>query len=323
MASDVRVADGTARDAARPVRKRAKAGSPRRRTQVPFLLAVLVPLMAFFVFFWLYPIVRGAWGSLTQWSAFSQDAPFIGLDNYVRAAKDPVFLISLRNTVVYAFVTVVGQTVLGLVLALAIESVWRRRTFFRTVYFLSYVTPVIATAMVWKFLYQPSLGLFNQLLDMAGLPTQRWLLSDSQALLSIAGYSIWKNVGFSVVIFMAGLLAIPRDFVEAAKIDGASSWKAFWAVTLPLLRPALLFVIVTRLITTFQDFGPFFVMTSEGDSLPGGPDNSTLVLPVYQWLTAFRKLELGYGSAMGVIMFVILLAFTLLLFRRLRTQWEY
>lgn len=294
-----------------------------RLAHLPFVLAVLVPLMAFFTLFWLYPIVRGFWGSLTLWHAFDPDAPFVGLDNYARAAGDAIFRTSLRNTFVYALMTVSFQTVLGLALALAIESSLRTRGFFRTIFFLPYVTPVIATALIWKFLYQPALGLVNQLLTLAGLPPQSWLLSTTQALPSIALYSIWKNVGFSVVIFIAGLSAIPRDYVDAAKVDGAVPWQVFRHITLPLLRPALVFVLVVRLIFTFQEFGPFFVMTSEEASLPGGPSNSTIVLSVYQWLMAFRELELGYGSAMGMIMFLILLVLTLSLLRTLRTRWEY
>jgi ABC-type sugar transport system permease subunit len=294
-----------------------------RSQQLAFVLSVLLPLMAFFVLFWLYPIGRGFWGSLTLWSAFDPEAPFIGVDNYTRAAGDPIFHASLRNTFVYALMTVSFQTVLGLALALAIDASLRRRGLFRTIYFLPYVTPVIATALIWKFLYLPSLGLFNQLLTLANLSSRDWLLSTTEALPSIALYSVWKNVGFSMVIFMAGLASIPRDYIDAAKVDGAGPWQVFRHVTLPLLRPTLLFVLVIRVIFTFQEFGPFFVMTSEGASLPGGPSNSTIVVAVYQWLMAFRELQLGYGAAMGMILFLIILVLTLVQLRTLRTRWEY
>jgi ABC-type sugar transport system permease subunit len=294
-----------------------------RSQQLAFVLAVLLPLMAFFVLFWLYPIIRGFWGSLTLWSAFDPEAPFIGVDNYTRAVADPIFHASLRNTFVYALMTVSFQTVLGLALALGVDASLRRRGLFRTIYFLPYVTPVIATALIWKFLYQPSLGLFNQLLTLANLSSHDWLLSTTEALPSIAFYSVWKNVGFSMVIFMAGLASIPRDYIDAAKVDGAGPWQVFRHVTLPLLRPTLLFVLVIRVIFTFQEFGPFFVMTSEGASLPGGPSNSTIVVAVYQWLMAFRELQLGYGAAMGMILFLIILVLTLVQLRTLRTRWEY
>jgi ABC-type sugar transport system permease subunit len=307
-------------------RRPARAGL-RMRTyrsqQLAFVAAVLLPLMAFFVVFWIYPIVRGLWGSLTLWSAFNPEAPFIGLENYTRAAADSIFHASLRNSFVYSLMTVFFQTVLGLALALAVDASLRSRGLFRTIYFLPYVTPVIATALIWKFLYQPSLGLFNQVLTLANLPSQDWLLSTTEALPSIALYSVWKNVGFSMVIFMAGLASIPRDYIDAAKVDGAGGWQVFRHITLPLLRPTVLFVLVIRVIFSFQEFGPFFVMTSEGASLPGGPSNSTIVVAVYQWLMAFRELQLGYGAAMGTILFLILLVLTLVQLRTLRTRWEY
>jgi ABC-type sugar transport system permease subunit len=307
--------------------ERAGAGRARARSyrlqHFSFVLAVLVPLVAFFAIFWLYPIARGLWGSLTLWDAFNPEAPFVGLDNYVRAAGDPIFRASLRNTFVYALITVFFQTLLGLVLALAIDSSLRTRGLFRTIYFLPYITPVIATALLWKFLYQPSLGLFNQLLSLAHLPPQDWLLSTAQALPSIAFYSIWKNVGFTMVIFMAGLAGIPRDYMDAARVDGAGRWQLFRHVTLPLLRPTLIFVLVVRVIFSFQEFGPFYVMTDQGAGLPGGPNNSTIVLAIYQWLMAFRELQLGYGSAMGLILFLIILVVTFVQLRALRTRWEY
>jgi ABC-type sugar transport system permease subunit len=288
-----------------------------------FVLAVVVPLVLSFTAFWVYPAVRGFWGSFTLWRGFNPEAPFIGLQNYVRAFQDPTFRISLGNTFYYALLTVPLNVALALMLALGIEASGRLRTFFRTIYFLPVVTPVIATALIWKWLYQPSLGLIDQLLTMAELPTQRWLLSSSLALISIVIYSIWKNVGFNMVIFMAGLTAIPQDYYDAAKVDGANPWQLFRHITLPLLRSTFVFILVTGVISSLQVFGPIFVMSSQGDSMPGGPNNSTMVVSVYQWLTAFRELELGYGSAMGFILFIIVLLLTVLQLRFLQTRWEY
>jgi multiple sugar transport system permease protein len=288
-----------------------------------FVLLVLIPLIISFWLFWLYPALYGLVGSFTQWRGFDPNTPFIGLGNYQRAFNDPVFRISLRNTFYFALLSVPPTIALALLLALAIESTRRFRSFFRMVYFLPVVTPVIATALIWKFLYQPSYGLFNQILMLADLPTQRWLISSQQALPSVALFTIWKNVGFSMVIFMAGLTTIPQTYYDAAKVDGANRWHQFWHVTLPLLRPTFIFVLVTSIIGSFQVFGPIFIMTSGGDSLPGGPNNATMVLSVYQWLSAFRQLELGYGAAMGIILFVIILVITLVQFKVLQTRWEY
>ena len=297
--------------------------SPIRIQQQVFVLTVLAPLIASFALFWIYPVVLGFWGSFTEWRGFDPDAPFVGLRHYRRAFYDPVFRTSLGNTFYYALLTVPTTLTLALLLALAIEASGPFKSLFRTLYFLPVVTSTIATALVWKFLYQPSLGLINQLLTLLDLPTQRWLISTQLALPSVAVYSIWKGVGFSMVVFMAGLTTIPQTFYDAAKVDGANRWQIFHHLTIPLLRPTFIFALVTGVIGSLQVFGPIYVMSSGGDSVPGGPNNSTMVVAVYQWLVAFRELDLGYGSAMGLILFIIILILTLLQLRFLRTQWEY
>jgi multiple sugar transport system permease protein len=220
-----------------------------------FVLAVLLPLLLSFALFWIYPAVRGFWGSFTLWRGFNPVAPFVGLQNYERAFQDPIFRTALGNTFYYALLTVPANVILALLLAMGVEASGRLRTFFRTVYFLPVVTPVIATALIWKWLYQPSLGLINQLLTMAALPTQRWLLSTSLALVSVAIYSLWKNLGFNMVIFMAGLTTIPQDYYDAAKVDGANRWQLFRYVTIPLLRTTFVFVLVTGIISSLQVSG--------------------------------------------------------------------
>ncbi len=282
-----------------------------------FVLTVLVPLFACLALFWVYPISRGFWGSFTQWRGFDPQAPFVGLQNYSRAIEDPIFRISLRNSFYYGLLTMPATLLLALLLALAVEASGQLRTLFRTIYFLPVVTSTIATALIWSYLYQPSLGLFNQLLTMAGLPTQRWLLSGQLALPSIAVYSIWKGVGFNMVIFMAGLTTIPPSFYDAAKVDGANRRQTFWHITLPLLRPTFVFSLVIGVIGSLQVFGPVYIMSG------GGPNNATMVVAMYQWLIAFRELDLGYGSAMGMILFLIILALTLFQLRFLQARWEY
>ena len=155
------------------------------------------------------------------------------------------------------------------------------------------------------------------------MPTLSYLRSPDQALPSIVVYALWKNVGFNMVLFLAGLTSIDRTYYDAAKVDGANRWQLFWRITLPLLQPTMVFVVVTGVIGTLQVFGPIYIMSSGGDGLPGGPANATMVVSIYQWLVAFRELNLGYGSAMGVILFVIILILTLAQIRFLRTTWNY
>jgi multiple sugar transport system permease protein len=185
------------------------------------------------------------------------------------------------------------------------------------------VTSTIATALIWNWLYQPSLGLFNQILTLLEMPTLSYLRSPDQALPSIVVYALWKNIGFDMVLFLAGLSAIDRTYYDAAKVDGANRLQIFTRITLPLLQPTMVFVVITGVISTLQIFGPVYIMSAGGDGLPGGPAYSTMVVSIYQWLMAFRELELGYGSAMGVILFVLILILTLAQVRFLRTTWSY
>jgi ABC-type sugar transport system permease subunit len=176
-------------------------------------------------------------------------------------------------------------------------------------------------------MYQPQFGVFNQVMGLLGLPTQRWLLDPGQALLCVAAFAIWQGVGFNMVIFLAGLTTIDSVYYDAARVDGANGWQVFWKVTLPLLRQTMMFVMVTTIINGLQVFAPVYIMSSAiisgGESAPGGPMNRTLVIVVYQWLMAFKELELGYGAAMGMILLVIILVATLLQLRWLRARWEY
>lgn len=298
-----------------------------RRNQQIFVWSVILPMLAFFLIFYVYPIIAGFAGSTTNWQAFQnpEARQFIGLDNYARLFRDPVFLASLWNTFRYALIYMPIAIVLSLACALAISAAGRLAGFFRTVYFLPVVTSVIATALIWSVgFYQPRYGLFNQVFSMIGLPQQPFLRSPDTALLSVIIYAVWKNLGYDIVIFMAGLSAIPNTFYEAARVDGATRWQTFRHITLPLLRPTMVFVIITGIINSLQVYGPIYIMTvASGADKPGGPLNSTIVVSVYQWQVAFGELQLGYGAAMGIVLFLIILGITLLQSRLLRRNWEY
>lgn len=298
--------------------------NPWKLQQTVFLLVVLVPMIIIFLLFWIYPLLGGIWGSFTLWRGFNPEQPFVGLRHYIALFDDPIFLTALGNTFYYALLYLPASIILALLLAMAIEATGVFRGFFRMVYFIPVVTSTIATALIWQWLYQPSFGLFNQILQLLGLPTLSYLKSTSEALPSVALYALWKNVGFNMVIFIAGLTSIDSSFYDAAKVDGANAWQSFWRITLPLLQPTLIFVVITGIISTLQIFGPVYVLSSTGgDVLPGGPANSTMLVSLYQWLVAFRELELGYGSAMGVVLFLIILLLTLAQMGFLRSRWEY
>jgi multiple sugar transport system permease protein len=289
-----------------------------------FILSVLVPMGVIFLVFWIYPLLNGLYGSMTLWQGFSSARPFVWFEQYTRVFHDATFIKSLVNTFEFAIVFVPVDIVLSLLIALAIENSGAPRTIFRAIYFLPVVTSEIATGLVWAYLYQPSLGLFNQILKLVHLPTQGFLLSTDQALMCIVVYAVWKTLGYDMVLFMAGLNAIPPVFHEAARVDGASRWQVFWKITLPLLSPTMVFVLITGLINTLQIFGPIFVMTSrEANAAPGGPLNATMVVAVYQWQIAFREMNLGYGAAMSVILFLIIMLVTAFQIPLLRSHWDY
>lgn len=289
-----------------------------------FIAVTLIPIFLGLLIFWVYPLANGLWGSFTDWRAFQTDRSFIGLDNYRTLWNDNVFRETVLNTAKYTLMYLPLNLIIGLLLAMAVEASGRFRGLFRTIYFVPVVASAIATALMWKWLYQPSLGLFNQLLDIVGLPAQSYLASPAQALPSIVLYSLWKNVGLTMVLFMAGLSGIDRTYYEAARVDGANRTQIFWGITLPLLRPTVVFVGITGIIETLQVFGPVFILSSVGEnSPPGGPANSTNVVAIYQWAVAFNQLNLGYGMAIGMVLFAIILIVTLTQARFLRQTWEY
>ena len=289
-----------------------------------FVLSVLIPMFIFFFTFYIYPLFAGLAGSMTDWRAFQAERPFIGLDNYLKLLRDDTFLAAARNTLLYSAMYLPISMILSLVLALAIDASGFFKSLFRTVYFVPVVTSVIATALIWGWLYQPRYGLFNQVLTMLGINRMQFLNSPAQALPSIVAYAVWKQLGYNIVLFMAGLTSIDSSYYAAARVDGAGRLQVLRHITLPLLQPTTVFVFITGIISSLQVFGPIFVMTSaSSNDLPGGPLDSTIVISVYQWEVAFRELNLGYGAAMGIVLFVIILVITLFNARILRRRWDY
>lgn len=297
----------------------------KKFSQYLFMTVVFVPMVVYFMIFIIIPMFMGIWGSFTNWTGFAADQKFIGLTNYTRLFGDKVFLRALLNTFLYVAMYLPAAIVLGLSMALIIEATGIFKQFFRTIYFIPVVTSTIATALVWAWLYQPSLGLFNMLLKMVGMAPLLYLRSETQALPSIVVYALWKNMGYVMVLFMAGLASINRMYYDAAKVDGAGTLQLFRHVTVPLLRPTFIFVLITGMIDAMKLFGPVLVMTTPEayTGVPGGPKNATMVLSLYQWMVAFKEGQLGYGAAMGVVLFLIMLTMTMIQLRALRMQWEY
>lgn len=284
----------------------------RQRTALAGFLFIL-PTWAVWLFWTAIPAASTMMVSFSSWNLLQPPSP-VGLDNYAKLSADPLFLLSFRNSVVYAVVFTPVGIVIALVTAILINGTARLREYYRVTYFLPVVTSVAATSLLWKWLYEPSYGLVNYGLSLVSVTGPNWLNDPRTALLSVGIMDTWKGLGFTVVLFLAGLQTIPPSLYEAAEIDGANGFQRVWYVTLPMLRPATLFVSVTAMAGAFQVFAQIFIMTA------GGPAYSSSVLAYYLYLNAFQRFQMGYAAAIAVVMFVLVLAITLFQLRVFRND---
>ncbi len=300
-----------------------------RNSRKPFSLAqrqafwayvfLLLPL-AFFLVVRIYPAFESLRLSLLDFRTPLAPAPFIGLEHFRELLSDAVFAKALINTLLYTLVGVPMQLVLGLGIALLLHNINRARGFLRAVYFAPYITPIVASAWVWQWLLNKNYGPVNALISSLGLPAQPFLQSPDQALVSAAALVIWQQLGFQIVIFLAGLEAIPRVFYEAADLDGASGWQRFRFVTLPLLNATLVFSVV---VATNGFLQLFTQVANLNPTDKGGPLDSTLTVALYIYRQGFESSKLGYAAAITVVLFMIILLLTLFQLRFLRRRVEY
>lgn len=272
------------------------------------------PLL-FFALIRFYPTLQAFHLSFHSWNLQGAER-FIGLENYARLWRDPAFWHATRNSFAYLAIGLPISLLLSFTVAYFLDKVRFGHAFLRALYFLPHLTTAAAMAWVWRWFYQPvPVGVFNMALADLGLPPQPFLRSTSQALLSVLAPAVWAMLGFQVVVFLAGLRAIPASYYEAASIDGAGAWRVLREITLPLLRPTWVFLTVTSSIGFLRIFDHAYNMTNG----TGGPLDSTkpLVLSIYQ--TAFGQFDMGYAAAQTVILFGLLLVLTLLQMRLLRT----
>lgn len=280
--------------------------------------AFLAPALVILLVFRLWPIVGAALVSLTDLNILSGLERYVGLDNYQRALlQDSEFRNSLAVTLKYVALRVPLQTALSLALALLLQQPLRAIGLLRGAAFLPVVTSMVIASALWSLIYHPSGGLLNSLLSVVGLPPQFVLGNPAQALPAVTLVTIWKEVGFTAIIFLAGLQGIPHDFYEAARTDGASSWALFRSITLPLLKRTTVFVIVVTTIFSFQVYTPVYMMTK------GGPLESTKVVVYYIWEQAFAFLNAGYASALSMILLGIVLLVAVAQLRLTRAEHEY
>jgi multiple sugar transport system permease protein len=281
------------------------------------ILAAIVPCICFYIIFSGVPMIYALYLSFHKWS-FTTPPQWAGTANFVKVfTGDKIFYKALKNTLYYAVVTVPVGMVLALMVALMVNSVKRLTGVIRTIYFIPVVTSMVACAVVWRWLYQPRFGLFNTILSMMGLKKLMWLDSPSLAMPSVIAMSIWKGLGFTVVLFLAGLQGIPRTFYEAAEIDGASRLKVILYITIPLLRPTIAFILITGMIGSLQVFSQMYILTQ------GGPLYATTTIVYHLYLRAFEFFQMGYASSIAFVLFIMIITFTMFQLRMARTKWEY
>lgn len=285
------------------------AAVPRRRARgymferrMAGLLFVL-PSLLFLLLFVIYPIVSAFYLSLHRYDLL-QAPIWDGLGRYALLLEDERFFKAIGNTLLFAVMTVPLGTAISLLLAVLINQPLRAIYFFRTAYYLPVVTSFVAVSFIWLWIYEPQFGILNQILDAAGLPTFAWLRDPKTAMLSIAILSIWKNAGYNMIIFLAGLQGVPKYLYEAAEIDGASALQRFWHITVPMLSPTTFFVFVVYFIGALQMFTQSWILTQ------GGPLDSTLTVVYLIYQNGFEFLKMGSASAMSVILFLIIAAVT-------------
>jgi len=265
----------------------------------------IAPVVILFGIFRIYPSIQTLAYSFFQVELLRGKFTYVGLENFFALLEDKVFLKAVGNTLIYVVSIVPISAGLALALAIVFNSQFRLKEFFKAIYFAPMVTSTVAAAMVWLWLYNPQFGLFNVILKMFGLPPQSWLMSSRQALLSIIIFSIWKSLGYNLIIYLAGLQAIPEVYYEAARIDGAGGWHQFYRITFPLLAPTTAFILIYNSILAFQVFDQVFVLTG------GGPAHATTVVVLELYQQAFLKYRFGYASAMAMVLFIFILFITI------------
>lgn len=268
----------------------------------------VVPVASGILIFQAYPVLFSLYASLTKWNLLSTPR-WVGFQNYVELfTRDRYFFQILGNTATYAVGTVLPGIALGIGFALLLNQSISGRFVYRAIYFIPVVAPTVALGLLWQWIYEPNFGILNSVLKVFGIKGPSWLGSTRWAMRSMIIFSIWRGIGFSIVIFLSGLQGISPEYHEAASIDGANAWDRLRHITLPLLSPVTFFVLVTDVIGALQVFDTPYILTG------GGPANATMTAVMHLYTHAFRNQHMGYASAIAYILFVAIVILTIINF---------
>lgn len=282
-----------------------------RRTSQNGDLLFLLPALFVFIVFFVYPVLSSFYYSLTDWNGISPAANYVGLDNFIRIFTDRDVSRALIVTITFSLTVTVVQNGLGLLLALALDGPARTSAILRVLFLIPTMISALAVGNIWNYLYDPNFGAINGALSQIGLQrlTQDWLGNPRIALFSVIAAHVWQWVGMSMIIYLAGLQGISSDVQEAATIDGVNAWQRFTNITFPLIAPSFTINVVLAMIGTFKVFDIVFVMTG------GGPGGATDTLSTLLYSEAFKSSQFGYGTAIGVLMFIFILALSVIQIR--------
>lgn len=280
--------------------------SRNQRLLIPYIF--IAPNVLVFTVFVFAPILFAFYMSLNEWSLIGSPI-FVGLENYLDLGTDPEFWRSFANTGVYTLGTVPTSIALGLLVAVGLNRKLPGRALLRSIYFVPVIISLVATALIAAWMFNDNYGVINAVLDAAGVGGVAWLSSAKWAMPSLIITTLWIRLGFNMVVYLAALQSIPTELYDAAKVDGATSWRQFRHITWPLLGPTTFLLVVLNVIYSLHVFDLIYVMTG------GGPGFSTTVLVQYVYQTAFTEGEMGYASAIGVVLYLLLLVFTVFQWR--------
>lgn len=274
------------------------------RSKYIALAVLLLPSLAGMVTFLMAPVLSSLVLSFSQWDLIGE-INWVGFDNYVTALSDPAVLGALRNTLTFILGYLPSAVLIALGLALLLNRRIRGRVVFRAIYFVPVVTSWVAVSLIWKWLLNPQYGLVNFALSAIGIKGPGWLFDPAWAMTGVILTSVWKDIGFVTVIYLAGLQDIPEPLYEAAALDGASPWQRFWSITFPMLAPTTFFVTTISLISSFQVFDQVWIMTQ------GGPAGATSVMVELIYKNAFSYYKMGYASAISWVLFALIFVVTI------------
>ena len=277
----------------------------------PFVIPALIVVGAVIVFPWAFTL----WMSVNRWT-LGQSRSFAGMENYLRLAVDQRFWESLFHTLTYTFLSVAAPMILGTVAALIFDARFPLRGLLRGVFVMPMMATPVAVALVWTMMFHPQLGVLNYLLSLVGIPPQEWIFNANTVIPSLVAVETWQWTPLVMLIVLGGLASVPREPFESAEIDGANAWQQFRYLTLPMIAPFLMIAVIIRTIDALKSFDIIYAMTQ------GGPGTASETINIYLYNTAFSYYDIGYGSAMAVIFFIVIVALSfILLMLRQRSQW--